>query len=138
LLIPEPIVARLINDTGSSAIQKLRATVGVVNACSVPWSIAALRVADVNDGTVFLRLAPEQTGGFKIVVSTCRNQQGLGQRIKPGTQLYKTLYEPFNSVSTLREIDGRRLSGIAGIHGICSGATYLVQGSLRVALIPSP
>jgi hypothetical protein len=35
----------------------------------------------------FFRLTEMPNDGFKVVVSTCPNRQGIGQRIKPGSLL---------------------------------------------------
>jgi hypothetical protein len=136
LLVPERAATQIVEGAKPTPTDRLRATLAMVESCRVPWSVAALRVADVNEDTVFFRLVQESAGGFKIVVSTFPNQQGIGQRIKPGTFLHETVRQRWG-IRKLHEIDGQRLAGIAGIETVRSGATYAVSGSICLAAMPS-
>jgi hypothetical protein len=84
-----------------------------------------------------VRVVPIPAVGFKVVVSTRRNHEGVGQLIKPGIPLYDTfrqLYE--RPPRDFREINALELSGIAGIENVVSGAARIVGQSICVAIRP--
>jgi hypothetical protein len=139
LLIPDDAVEVAAGDcAGLTAIERLKFTLQLIKSCRVPWSVGAHRLADVNSAVIFLRVDPLiEDSGFKIVVSTGHNHQGIGQKIRPGAPLYTTLCQLSQLSDEPREIKAENLSGIAGIKTIRSGASYPFEGSLRLAVIPA-
>ncbi len=137
LLIPDEFVTRISEEAGKSAIERLRATFLVAKQCTVPWSAAALRLTEEHEGAVFFQLVPVSTGGFKVLVSTYPNRRGLGQHIKPGTNLHGTLSRQILAAKVPQEVEGRQLSGIAGIKDIQLAVAYPSSGGLRLAVVPS-
>jgi len=137
LLIPERIVTEAADQWGCRAVDRLRATLSVVKKCSVPWSAAARRMTEAKHDAAFFRLMEVPGGGLKVVVSTFRNHQGIGQRIKPESQLYQALQDSIRSSGTSHEIEAQRLSGIGGITNIRSVAGCRLRGEFRLAVIPA-
>jgi hypothetical protein len=134
LLIPDHVVTEASDCESPRAIDRLKATLRLVERCSVPWSVTAQRLSDIDDGAVFFRLALMDGGEFKVVVSTRPSHLGIGQRIKPGTHLHQTLSGLFRPTRP-HEMETKRLVGIGGIKEIQSGAACSLAGAPRVALI---
>jgi hypothetical protein len=135
LLIPDHVVKEARDYESTRAVDRLRATFRLVERCSVPWSVVAHRLCDINNEAVFAQVASMKGGGFKVVVSTRRNHKGVGQCIKPGTEIHEMLSDQFRP--TPHEVEAKTLEGIAGIKEIRSGAACSLRGNLYVALIPS-
>jgi len=135
LLIPESVVAETANNSRCEAIDQLRATLFIVGRCYVPWSAAALRMSDTCGDAAFFRLTEVANGGFKVVVSTCPNHQGIGQLIRAGSRLCQTLEDFIKTSGTSQEIEAQKLSGIAGIENVRSGAACRVRREFRLAVI---
>ncbi len=135
LLIPDSVVAETANNSRGEAIDQLRATLFIVGRCYVPWSAAALRMSDTYGDAAFFRLTEVANDGFKVVVSTCPNHQGIGQLIRAGSRLCQTLEGSIKTSGTSQEIEAERLSGIGGITNIRSGAACRVRREFRLAVI---
>ena len=137
LLLPDAFVMKIDAQTGKSATERLRATFLLAKRSVVPWSAAALRLAEVNEGTKFFHLVSTSTGDFKIVVSSCPNHLGRGQKVRAGTVLHQTLSHRRLRGSVVQEIEGSQLSGIAGIKDISSGAAFRFRGGVHLAIVPA-
>ena len=122
LLIPDEILDEIANSFRCQAVDRLKATLFIAAKCHVPWSAAALRMSDSYPDGAFFRLTEMPNDGFKVVVSTCPNRQGIGQRIKPGSLLCHALEGAIKSSGESQEIEADKLCGIAGIKKIRSGA----------------
>ena len=137
LLIPDQAVDSVADCARSTAIDWLKATLQLSKRCSVPWSVGARRLTDLNNRVIFLRVDPVvEDNGFKIVVSTGHNHQGVGQRIKPGTPLHGRFTGLRDFADGPREIGADDFSGIAGIGAIGSCAAYSFEANVYLAVIP--
>lgn len=137
LLIPDESIPKLTPENGASALEQLRASVLLSQKGAVPWSAAARRISETQEGVFFFRLDPMRSGGFKVVVSTRPHHRGIGQHITPGTALCETLSERLLGPLGVHEVEPRNLSGIAGITDIQSSAAYSSGGGLRLAVVPA-
>jgi hypothetical protein len=127
----------LIAETGPSALDQLKASVLLSKRCAVPWSAAARRLTETQKKVVFFRLERMLVGGFKVVVSTQSDHQGVGQHIRPGTVLCETLSGALLGGPGPHEVESRKLSGIAGVADIRSSAAYPSGRGLRLAIVPA-
>jgi IrrE N-terminal-like domain len=123
LLVPEGLVANLIDQTKPTALGRLTTTLKVARQCSVHWSAAAQRITELMNDTVFFRLARIPPRGFKIIVSTHPGNQGIGQLIKPGSSLCETLGKNCKMHGP-HEIAADKLEGIGGVTGVRSAALF--------------
>jgi IrrE N-terminal-like domain len=139
LLMPDRTLSSLVKEEHPNPVDRLHQTQELLRRCRVPWSIAAMRVADVSTDTTFLRViqmtAPHCDGqgtshNFKVVTTTRENQQGIGQLIKHGTALHQALRDCLRGDSDEpHDIDREKLLGIAGLNRIASAALCLVSSS---------
>jgi len=138
LLMPDRVVRSVVKEKHPNPADSLRETLNLMYECRVPWSIAALRVADFSTDPTFLRVAqipvPHSRDSqnaspiFKVVTTTRENQKGIGQVIKNGTALYQTLIDCLrDDYDEPHDIDREKLLGIAGLDQIASAAVCQVS-----------
>jgi hypothetical protein len=137
LLIPDKPVRELVAETELSALDLLRASLFLSKRCAVPWSAAAHRLSEIRKEVIFFRLEPMSTSGFKIVVSTLVDDRGIGKHIKPGTALCEALSGQHLRNRLVNDLASTKLSGIAGITNIASGAVYPSPRGLHLAVLQS-
>lgn len=133
LLIPEPVVNEEVSGNQKDAIKCLTLALDIARLARVPWFIAASRLADWESDVAYFRLIQHEEGGYKVVLSTLKRKQGIGQRIKPGSRLWEELSK-INPTKTITVIDGARLSGFAALENISKSAVCRTPDEIRIAI----
>jgi hypothetical protein len=133
LLIPDPVVNEEDSGDQKDVTECLNLALDMAKFARVPWFIAASRLADWESAVAFFRLIQHEEGEYKVVLSTLKRKQGIGQRIKPGTRLWEELSK-INPTRKITLIDGARLSGFAALESIAKGAVCRTPDEIRIAI----
>jgi len=133
LLIPELVANEEVSRNREDARKCLTFVLDIAKLARVPWFIAASRLADWDDNVAFFRLIQHEEGGYKVVLSTLKRKQGIGQRIRQGTRLWEELSK-INLSQQITVIDGSRLSGLAALENISKTAVYRTPDEIRIAI----
>jgi hypothetical protein len=133
LLIPELVANEEVSGNHKDASKCLTLALDIAKLARVPWFIAASRLADWEDNVAFFRLIQHEEGGYKVVLSTLKRKQGIGQRIKQGTRLWEELSK-INLTQEITVIDGARLSGLAALENVAKTAVCRTPDEIRIAI----